>query len=581
MAPGKSRPAASGTVPLPDPVDGADPSGPTRAWPVAGWLRGYRRARLAPDSIGALTAWALIVPECVAYAQIAGVPVQNAFYAAPVALIAYALFGTSRFLIVGATSAAAVLSGATVSGLSADPGKLAVLSAALALIAGAVLIIAGLARLGFLADFLAEPALIGFLFGMALTIAVRQLAKLVGVSSGEGGFFRRLAHILRLLPHWSLTTIAVGAGALAALLLLERYIPRLPASLLVLAAGIAVSAAGKLERHGVEIVGKIPRAVPTPSWPALPWHDWVTLGGGAAGVALVVFAESFSISSGFARDADDHAPDASREMIAMGASNAAVGLFRGFAVSGSASRSAAAKAAGAASPMTSVVAAVIVLLTGAFLTPLFTDLPEPVLGAIVVVAIRSFFNVAALRRYRHADRRSFAIAATALLGVMIFDLLPGLLLAVVLSLALYIAAASHPRLAMLGRIHGTDAFGDLGERENTRPVPGMLAVRPDAALFFGNIGRITREIAELGTAPPHPRVIVLDLGSSYRLSLPVLDELEHLRTQLAQADIELWIARVRASVQPQLEASPLGSAIGPHHAFLNVTSAATYFEQHL
>ena len=550
----------------------------SRRWPVAGWLPGYRRTRLAPDSIGALTAWALIVPECVAYAQIAGVPVQDAFYAAPVALLAYALFGTSRFLIVGATSAAAVLSSATVSGLSDDPGKLAVLSAALALIAGAVLIVAGLARLGFLADFLAEPALIGFLFGMAMTIAVRQLAKLVGVSSGDGSFFSRLGHILHLLPHWSLATVAVGVAALAALLLLERLIPRLPASLIVLAAGIAVSAAAKLHAHGVEIVGKIPRAIPTPAWPALPWHDWVTLAGGAVGVALVVFAESFSISSGFARDAGDDAPDASREMIAMGASNAAVGLFRGFAVSGSASRSAAAKAAGGTGPMVSVVAAVIVLLTGAFLTPLFTDLPEAVLGAIVVVAIRSFFNVAELRRYWTSDRRGLAVAATALIGVMVTDLLPGLLLAVALSLLLFIAAASRPRVSRLGKLADTDVFGDLDEHESAEPVPGMAVARPDAALFFGNVSRVKQQVAALATETrPKPRVVVLDLGSSYHLGLPVLDELEQLRQELANAGVELWLVRARAAVQPDLTASSLGSALGPGRIFPSVSLAAAAF----
>jgi high affinity sulfate transporter 1 len=548
---------------------------------VAAWLPGYQRSRLGPDSIGALTAWALIVPECVAYAQIAGVPVQDAFYAAPVALIAYAIFGTSRFLIVGATSAAAVLSSATVSGLSDDPGKLAVLSAALALIAGVVLIVAGLARLGFLADFLAEPALIGFLFGMALTIAVRQLAKLVGVSSGDGSFFARLGHILHLLPHWSIATLAVGAGAIAALVLLERFIPRLPASLIVLAAGIAVSAAAKLDAHGVEIVGKIPRAIPTPAWPDLPWHDWATLAGGAVGLALVVFAESFSISSGFARDSGDAAPDASREMIAMGASNAAVGLFRGFAVSGSASRSAAAKAAGGTSPMVSVVAAVVVLLTGAFLTPLFTDLPEPVLGAIVVVAIRSFFNLAELRRYWHADRRSFAVAATALLGVLAFDLLPGLLLAVALSLILFIAAASHPRVAPLGRLAETDIFGDLDEHQHTTAVPGLLAVRPDAGLFFGNAARVREQVSALAAEhQPMPHVVVLDLGSTYHLGVPVLDELDQLRQQLASTGTELWLARVRAAVRPQLADSPLGHALGQGRIHPSVALAAAAFAEH-
>ncbi|HEV2638855.1 MAG TPA: SulP family inorganic anion transporter [Actinocrinis sp.] len=387
----------------------------TRRWPVAAWLPGYRRGQLGRDCIGALTAWALIVPECVAYAQIAGVPIQNAFYAAPVALIAYALFGTSSYLIVGATSAAAVLSASTVSAVSGDPAEAGALSAALALIAGVILLAAGLARMGFVADFLAEPVLLGFLFGMALTIIVRQLGKILGVSTGDGDFFARLWHILAHASDWSLATMAVGVAAIAALLLLERVVPRLPASLVVLALGIVVSAAAGLKDHGVEIVGKIPRAVPTPAWPNLPLHEWTALIGGSFGVALIVFAESFSISKGLGAKHGEQV-DAGREMTAMGAANAAVGLFRGFVVSGSASRSAAAEATGAASPMTSLVAAVVVLITGAFLTPLFTDLPEPVLGAIVVVAVRSFLKVGELRRYWRLDRVSFAVAAVALTG---------------------------------------------------------------------------------------------------------------------------------------------------------------------
>lgn len=247
------------------------PAGPPRrltgrrrfsALPVADWVRGYRRELLRGDLLAGLTVWALIVPESVAYAEIAGVPPQNAFYAAPIALAGYALLGGSRFLIVGATSAAAVLSASTVKGVSSDPGAIVGLSAALAVIVGAVLVAAGAARLGFLTNFLAEPALVGFLFGMALTIMVRQTGKILGVSSGEGDFFQRLAKLVSQAGDWSWTTITVGVAAVASLLLLERLLPRLPASLIVLAAGLIFSQAFNLHAHGVETVGRIPAAVP-------------------------------------------------------------------------------------------------------------------------------------------------------------------------------------------------------------------------------------------------------------------------------------------------------------------------------
>jgi MFS superfamily sulfate permease-like transporter len=521
---------------------------------VAGWVPDYRRALLRGDMLGALTVWALIVPESVAYAEIAGVPPQNAFYAAPVALLAYALLGGSRFLIVGATSAAAVLSASTVAGISSDPATATGLSAALAITVGGTLIAAGAARLGFVTNFLAEPALVGFLFGMALTIMVRQAGKILGVPAGEGDFFQRLAHLLTQAGEWSWATIAVGVAAVTVLLLLERHLPRLPASLLVL-------------------VARIPAAVPVPHLPGVPAADWAQLATGSLGVALVAFAESYSIAGRFARLHGDDV-HADREMVAVGAANLAAGFFRGFAVSGSASRSAAAERAGGRSPMVSVAAAVLVLVTGAFLTSLFTPLPEAVLGAIVIVAVRSFLRVAELRRYAAYDRPSLWVALTALTGVLLFDLLPGLLLAVVLSLLLFIAYASTPRVAVLGRLPGTELWGDLREHPRAVAQPGILVVRPDGALFFGNAGRVRGAVRELVTGSASaPRAVVVDLTASYHLGLPVLDALADLSADLEHRDVELHLARVRARPSRSLSRHPLHAALSPERIHPTVAEA--------
>jgi high affinity sulfate transporter 1 len=526
------------------------------------------------DVLGALTAWALIVPESVAYAQIAGVPPQNAFYAAPVALVAYVLLGRSRFLIIGATSAAAVLSGATVADTSADPKKAVGLSAALAVITGGVLLAAGAARLGFVTNFLAEPALYGFLFGMALTIVIRQVAKIVGTTSGDGQFFGRLWTVLRHAPDWSVASLVVGALALAALFAIERYLPDVPASLVVLVVALAVSAAAGLKDHGVEVVGKIPSAVPVPHLPGIPAGDWWKLAGGACGVALVVFAEAFSIASRFAREHGDEV-DGNREMAAVGVANIAVGLFRGFTVSGSASRSAAAVNAGARSRLTSLVAAGLILLTGAFLTPLFTDLPEPVLGAIVIVAVRGFLNTTELRRYAAADRASLGVALTALLGVLLFDLLPGLLLAVALSLVLFIAAASTTHLAVLGRLPDS-RYGDTAHHPEATTTPGVLAVRPDGALFFGNADRTRQSVLALAAAAhPAPRTVVLDLGGSYHLGIPVLDTLDELRDTLHRRGTDLHLARLRARARADFDHHRLPGRLGPGTVHASVEEAMT------
>ncbi|MER5764637.1 SulP family inorganic anion transporter [Streptomyces sp. NPDC002082] len=542
-------------------------------WVVAGWLGRYRAQWLRGDTLGALTAWALIVPECVAYAQIAGVPPQNAFYAAPVALVIYALVGRSNFLIVGATSAAAVLSAATVAGISSDPQDAVGLSAALAIVVGAILLAAGIARLGFITNFLAEPALVGFLFGMALTIVVRQAAKIVGVSSGEGNFFERLSTVLSNAPDWSWTTLAVGVSALTLLFVLERFLPRLPAALVVLVLGLVVSAVLSLKDHGVEIVGKIPSAVPVPHLPGIPAQDWIALAAGALGVALVVFAEAFSIANRFARE-HGQAVDANREMAAVGLSNIAVGFVRGFVVSGSASRSAASAGAGGRTPVVSLIAAALILLTGAFLTPLFTDLPEPVLGAIVVVAVRGFMKTSELRRYAAADRRSLWVALTALIGVLLFDLLPGLLLAVALSLVMFIAAASRRNVAVLGRLPGSSLYADTAAHKDAAPTPGVLVVRPDGSLFFGNINRVQLAVQDrLRGTDPAPHTVVLDLTSSFELGVPVLDTLQELAEELGRQNITLHLAHVRTKAARQLAAHPLATRLGPQHIHPTVEQA--------
>jgi high affinity sulfate transporter 1 len=548
---------------------------PSRPWPLADWLRHYRRPWLRGDALGALTAWALIVPECVAYAQIAGVPPQNAFYGAPVALLLYALLGRSNFLIIGATSAAAVLSAATIADVSTDPRDAVGLSAALAVIAGAVLLAAGLAKLGFLTHFLPEPALVGFLFGMALTIIVRQAAKLTGVPGGDGDFFERAWTVLRKAPHWSLTTLAVGAAALALLLALERLLPRLPASLVVLLLGLTASAAWGLEDHGVAIVGKIPSAVPVPHLPGIPADDWIKLAGGALGVALVVFAEAFSIANRFAREHGQDV-DADREMAAVGAANIAVGCVRGFVVSGSASRSAAAAGAGGRSPMVSLIATGLILLTGAFLTPLFTDLPEPVLGAIVIVAVRGFLNVGELRRYAALDRSSLLVALTALFGVLLFDLLPGLLLAVGLSLVLFIARAGERNLAVLGRLPGTTLYVDTALHDTAATTPGVLAVRPDGSLFFGNADRVKGDVRELArAAEPAPHAVVLDLAARFTFGVPVLDTLAELREELAHTGVTLHLAHLRTRAAGELARHPLADKLTPHTTHPTVDAAVT------
>jgi sulfate permease, SulP family len=529
--------------------------------PILGWLPRYQRRWLSGDVFGAFMAWAIVVPESIAYAGIAGVPPQNAFYAAPVALIAYAVFGTSRHLVVAATSATAIMSAATVAAASGNPESAAVFSAALAVFAGLILVVAGLLRLGFVANFLAEPVLVGFLFGLALIVIIRQLGQLLGLSSGDGNFFKRLGHLVGNLGEASTTTLAVGGTALVALLALETYAKRLPAALVVVVIAIAVSTGLNLEDHGVDMVGKIPSAVPSFAVPDVGWSDLGKMAGGAFGLALIAFAESYGISARLAAkkgyDVDPH-----QELMAIGTANAAAGLFRGFAVSGSALRATAVEAAGGHSPLASLAAAGGVLVTAAFLTPLFTDLPLAVLGAIVIVAVRGFLRVDELLRYARLQPVALVAAVTALLGVLLFDVLPGLLIAVALSLAMFVGSTSAPRVT---------AWRPGNRR-------GLLVVRPDGQLYFANANRIRGDTKALAGSEEATHVVVLDLSGCFRLGVAVADTLRDLQGELERDGKALWLAELNPKVARMVARSGLAEAVGLNCVHATVTGAVAAYD---
>ncbi|MEZ0074104.1 SulP family inorganic anion transporter [Planotetraspora sp. GP83] len=503
-------------------------------------------AAIRADLVAALTGCAILIPEGVAYAGSAGVPPQYALYAAPVVLAVYALLGSSPRLIVGAAAAASVFSAATVSQISTDPGTVIALTAALAVLAGAILLVTGLVRAAFIADFLEPAALSGFLCGLALVIVVRQGAKFTGLEPAHGGFLPQAWRLLTNVSEWSGVSTAAGAAALVLLLVLERFLERIPGVLLVLVVSIVVSVVLHLDQHGVEVVGRLPTALPGLRPPDLPLGDWASLGGSAAGMALIVFAVSYSVAE---RLGDG--PDPAKEMRALGVANLGAGLAGGFAVSANPSVSAAVSRAGARTRLTSLLAAVIVLLVGAFLTPLLAPLPEPVLAAVVIAAVRGFLSPKALPR----RGQPAAVALTSLAGVLVFGLLEGLLLAAALSLLLFVAEATRVRVVELGRLPA-GGFGDVGRHPEAERIPGLIIVRPQGALFYGNIRRTKTAIERAVHGPV--KVVLLDLGASYHLEQPVVTGLDTLRTELG--DVRLWLAGVHVPVT--LPGVPVRSSVG-------------------
>jgi sulfate permease, SulP family len=534
------------------------------------------RAKDVPrDIVGALTVVALLAPECVAYAQIAGLPPASGLAAAPVALFIYAVLGRARQLIVGATAATAVISAVTVAGVSAEPAERIVLSAALAMLAGVILIFTGTARCGFIARFLTPEALAGFLFGLALVIILREIGTMAGISAAGNNFFVKSWHLLAALPSWSPACLTLGAAALAALLALERYLPRIPATLLVLAVAWVVSAAGDLRRHGVAVVGHIPSTLPSASVPDLPAEAWLHLLGGALGLALIVFVVSYSVTNRVASDDETRNPD--REMIALGVANLAAGLAGGFSVAGSPTASPAAEVAGSRGRLTSAFAAIIILVVAVFLTPVFAELPEAALAAVVIAAVRGFLASGLLRRYWARDRRSFWIGSSALLGVLFFGLLPGLLTAVVLSLVIFIADASRLRVSQLGQLPGTTSFLAIERYPAVVRQDGLLILRPDGELFFANVSRILPAV-DMARAPASTatHVVLLDLTASFRLGIPVIDGLVQLRDHLASQHISLWFVHLYLQAQDAITHSPLAAA----PAFTGMEDAIAAYRRH-
>ena len=518
-------------------------------------LRGYQPAWLRGDVIAGLTVWAVMVPEALAYATIAGVSPVIGLYAAPGALLMYAIFGSSRKLVTGPMAATAALSAAAVGGI-VDPGDatFTALTIGLALCVGVIALVAGLIRLGFLASFISEPVLKGFIIGLALTIIVGQLPKLFGVDKVDGDFFEELFGFLRSLPQTHLPTLIVGLVSLAIVVGLKEFAPVVPGSLVAVGVGIAAVSIFGLDEQGVDIVGEIQGGLPTLGLPGgIDLSDYLTLGAAAVGVALVGFAEGLGAAKAYsAKDHDDI--DANRELIGLGAANLASGLSGGMVVNGSLSKTAVNNGAGAKSQASGLVVAVLTIVTLLFLTGLFEQLPEATLAAVVIAALVELVDVRSLIRfyrlstsrlgriYGFASRPDFLAAVAATLGVLLFDTLPGLFIGIGVSLVLLVYRASRPHVATLGLIPGTtDQFGDVERHAENAPMAGVPILRPESGLYFANADRV-RAAIRAAAAAEGVHAVILDLGTVPDIDLTAAKMLTEVRDELAADGRRLILA---------------------------------------
>ena len=531
---------------------------------VPDWATDYERSWLKPDLVAGVVIWSIVVPQAVAYAQIAGLPPGAGLMAAPGALLAYAFLGTSRSLVVSATTATSAVSAAAVAPLvGGDPGEFAALSAMFALVCAVVLFLAGALKLGAISDLVSKPVMTGFLFGLGLTIMIAQLPSVIGVEPGDGNFFPRVYDLIGDLDQVDLDTVLVGAGCLVVLLAGRILRPAFPATLLVLAGAILASSLLDLSSHGVAVVGEIPSALPDPSVPDVGLGDALNLVGAALGV-LLVSAEAVGVARSIATE-HGYSIKPNRDLIALGGSNLLAGLSGGFVQSGGASQTAAADRAGGRTQLATVVCAALTLLTGAFLAPLFENLPQATLGAIVVVAIGSFFRVDELRRFARIRRSAIAFASIALIGVLVLGVLQGLIVAAGLSLVYLIKRISRPAVTRLARNPATGNWGSMERHPDWEATGPILAVRSESFLLYPNVVNVKERVLAMTDAEqPPPSFVVVDLSLNYELDVETLDALADLDAQLRQRSISLRLAGVRAPARTLIERGGLDRRIDIH-----------------
>ncbi len=540
-----------------------------RHLPILTWLPKYQRTWLRTDLIAGLTVVALLIPEGMAYAQIAGVPPQTAFYAAPIGLLAFAIFGTSRQLVVAVSAIIATMSFATVS-LIVPPNtpEFIIMTAALAVLAGLTSILAGFLKLGRVAQFFSESVMVGFITGLALVVIVKQLPKLLGIEGGSGNFWERLYDVIIHLPETHLATLITGIVCLVILVVLEHFFHKLPAALVVLVFGIAISVIFGLEARGVEIVGEIPAGLAPPQWPAIGWQNWLLLLPGAIGLALVNFAEAIGPSRSFA-SAHKYKIDPNQELIGLGAANFGAGLFQGFPIGSSLSKSAANDRAGAHSQMSGIIAAVVTAIVALFFVEWFYALPEAALGAIVIVAVSGMVKVTKIKHLYRVRRADFVLAIVALLAVLTFETLEALLIAVVVSVFALVLRASQPRLGVLGQVPNSLQFTDIHRHPENKTLPGLLIVRPENGLFFANAAGIHESIiTELSSSSEPVKAVLLDLGATTDLDVPSADMLGELAEELHSRSVRFMLMRMIMPVRQMLELAGVMEKIKPQDVFV-------------
>jgi high affinity sulfate transporter 1 len=556
----------------------------SRFIPILAWLPRYDRTWLVADIIAGLTLWGLVVPEGMAYAGVAGLPAQAGLYTLVASLFIYALFGSSRHLSVGATSATAALIASTVIALGATTADMTTYYAyavMLVLVIGVVFLVAGLARLGWVTQFLSKPVMDGFVTGLAVFVAVGQLNKLFGVEKGDGNVLQKFIYVIKQLPEANWVTFAVGALALALLFLLPRWNKKIPAGLVVLFASIAISYIFKLEaNYGVAVAGVLPQGLPSLAIPKVPLNIIGEMLLPAIGIFLVAYSEALGVAREFG-EKHHYEVDPDQELNAQGITNIASGLFGGMIAAGGMSASAVKEGAGGRTQIANIVAWGVTLVTLLFLTPLFASLPEAVLAALIIHAIWHIITARKLEKIRLVSGTEFGLAVITLLGVLFIDVLQGMLIGLIASVLLVIYHSSRPHLASLGRVPGVPgSYSALDRHPDSISIPGILIFRLDAPIYYANALTVReRAKALLEETQPPPHAVILDSAGQDSLDITSADMLKGLLTELKNQGINIYVAELHGTIREFIQRTGIMEIIGEDHIFPTIDAAVHFIEK--
>ena len=543
----------------------------------------YRREWLAKDVVAGIVLSTLLVPQGMAYAELAGLPPITGLYTSILCLLGYAVFGPSKILVLGPDSSLGPMIAATIlplAGANGDPKRAIALASMLALMVGAILVLGSVAKLGFIADLISKPTMIGYMNGLALTILVGQLPKLFGFKVDADNFIGELTGFFKGLAHGDAVAAAaaVGIAGIVLILVLQRWLPKLPAVLIMVVLAIAATTVFSLADHGVSLVGVLPKGFPPLTIPDIHVSDLALLFGGALGIALVSLADTISTASAFAARTGQEI-DGNGEMLGIGAANLAAGLFQGFPVSTSGSRTAVAERSGAKSQLTGVTGAVVIIVMIVLVPGLFRNLPQPALAAVVITASLSLADIPGTVRLWRQRKAECLLSIAAFLGVVLLGVLPGIAIAVGLSILNVFRRAWWPYDTRLGRVESLEGYHDVHSYPEARQLPGLVIYRFDAPLFFANATTFRDEVRRMARADPTPRWILVAAEPITDVDTTASDMLEELDEALNAQHTSLVFAELKDPVRRKIERYGLTRTIDPRHFYPTIESAVQAYRQ--